>query len=92
MEWQADFYASCLLMPRNLVREAWRNAYGSVEPFVFDTDKDTSIDRRELRFELIAGRFAPAFVVSPAAMRVRLEHLGLLVRDDSRQQVLAGYE
>src|SRR4029077_17414544 len=23
-EWQADFYASCLLMPRNLVIEAWR--------------------------------------------------------------------
>jgi Zn-dependent peptidase ImmA (M78 family) len=27
-EWQADFYASCLLMPRNLVVEAWRERFG----------------------------------------------------------------
>jgi Zn-dependent peptidase ImmA (M78 family) len=28
-EWQADFYASCLLMPRNLVIEAWRGRFGN---------------------------------------------------------------
>jgi Zn-dependent peptidase ImmA (M78 family) len=28
-EWQADFYASCLLMPRNLVIEAWRERFGN---------------------------------------------------------------
>jgi Zn-dependent peptidase ImmA (M78 family) len=28
-EWQADFYASCLLMPRNLVTEAWRERFGN---------------------------------------------------------------
>jgi len=29
VEWQADFYASCLLMPRNLVTEAWREHFGN---------------------------------------------------------------
>jgi Zn-dependent peptidase ImmA (M78 family) len=28
-EWQADFYASCLLMPRRLVIEAWRGRFGN---------------------------------------------------------------
>ena len=29
MEWQADFYASCLLMPRKLVIAAWDEMSGS---------------------------------------------------------------
>lgn len=28
-EWQADYYASCLLMPRNLVVEMWRERFGN---------------------------------------------------------------
>jgi len=31
-EWQADFYASCLLMPRNLIIEAWRKRFGDTKP------------------------------------------------------------
>jgi Zn-dependent peptidase ImmA (M78 family) len=30
-EWQADFYSSCLLMPRNLVIEAWRERFGHTD-------------------------------------------------------------
>jgi len=33
-EWQADFYASCLLMPKNLVVEAWRQRFGHINPRV----------------------------------------------------------
>jgi hypothetical protein len=29
IEWQAGYYASCLLMPRNLVIEAWRERFGN---------------------------------------------------------------
>ncbi len=29
VEWQADFYASCLLMPRNLVFQAWQERFGN---------------------------------------------------------------
>jgi len=28
-EWQADFYASCLLMPNQLVRDAWQDHFGN---------------------------------------------------------------
>jgi hypothetical protein len=31
-EWQADLYASCLLMPKNLVVEAWRERFGNTNP------------------------------------------------------------
>jgi Zn-dependent peptidase ImmA (M78 family) len=31
-EWQADFYASCLLMPKSLVVAAWRERFGSANP------------------------------------------------------------
>ena len=32
IEWQADFYASCLLMPRGMVAEAWRERLGDTNP------------------------------------------------------------
>jgi len=113
VEWQADFYASCLLMPRHLLFDAWHNEFGTCEPFAFDPDKHTSLDHRRrwsgprpvgefLReifqddyvpcFDEIARRFTPAFVVSPLAMRIRLEYLGLLVPDHSRQQIFADDE
>ena len=31
VEWQADFYASCLLMPRNLVFREWKREFGDLE-------------------------------------------------------------
>jgi hypothetical protein len=41
-------------------------------------------------FDLIARKFAPTFRVSPIAMRIRLEKLGLLHREIPRQTRLAG--
>jgi Zn-dependent peptidase ImmA (M78 family) len=32
VEWQADFHASCLLMPKNLVIEAWHKRFGNTNP------------------------------------------------------------
>jgi IrrE N-terminal-like domain len=39
VEWQADFYASCLLMPRNLVMRAWQDHFGNRRPFVSDWER-----------------------------------------------------
>jgi Zn-dependent peptidase ImmA (M78 family) len=33
-EWQADFYAACLLMPRRLVHAEWQNRLGRTEPLL----------------------------------------------------------
>jgi hypothetical protein len=41
VEWQADFYASCLLMPRKLVMQAWRDRFGNLRPFVFAWERSS---------------------------------------------------
>ncbi len=47
VEWQADFHASCLLMPRKLVLGAWYQEFGTYEPFIFDPKKnDAAMIRR----------------------------------------------
>ena len=110
-EWQADFHASCLLMPRKLVFDAWRREFGTYNPFIFDPARHTAAAMRPrwngLRsiseilheiaepdhvyfFDLIAKIFAPLFCVSPQAMRIRLEKLGLLLREVPQQQAFAG--
>ena len=35
VEWQADYFSSCFLMPRQHVLDAWRARFGSLKPFVY---------------------------------------------------------
>ena len=105
VELQADLYASCLLMPRRLVVQAWRDTFGNDHPRVlrrkdrivvpWDVDEEIaaavrSFDqaRDDEELEHFARPFAAEFLVSPAAMRVRLEKLGLLHREVPRQRSL----
>ena len=44
----------------------------------------------EAMFDWVARPFAKSFFVSPIAMRIRLEKLGLLHREVPRQRSLAG--
>jgi len=109
IEWQADFYAGCLLMPRRFVYDAWRNICGSLHPFIYEAARSipdfsprrsnwmqlgrltrTAEEEHELAFDRIAREFAPAFGVSAEAMRIRLETLGLLLRDFPRQRAFSG--
>lgn len=39
VERQADCHASCLLMPKKLMCEAWRQEFGTCEPIIFDPGK-----------------------------------------------------
>jgi len=97
-EWQADFYASCLLMPRKLVYAAWHEVFPDGKqrvlqpgmpidhPFVeIARDLDESEDQALNHF---ARPLARRFLVSPSAMRIRLERLGLLHRVVPRQKLL----
>jgi hypothetical protein len=108
VEWQADFYASCLLMPRKLVIAAWDEMFPDRKqrvlqpptpishPFVevpriecqignYDCSEydDSLLDR-------IARPLAGRFLVSSIAMRIRLEKLGLLLREVPHQRLLTG--
>lgn len=35
IEWQADYFSSCLLMPRQCVLDAWSDRFGSLKPIVY---------------------------------------------------------
>jgi hypothetical protein len=112
VELQANLYASCLLMPRKLVFQAWRDRFGNDHPRGLRR-KDGTVDVDEISRMLpnflavpvgisdspnracddqllkhIARPFAEKFLVSPIAMRIRLERLGLLHREVPGQQSL----
>lgn len=113
-EWQADFYASCLLMPRKLIFETWRECFGTTAQFIFEINKFNptlaprplnwihickafetephTLKKRDYQIvvNMIAREFAQVFCVSTEAMRIRLEKLGLLLREVPRQQALIG--
>jgi len=100
VELQANLYASCLLMPRKLVMEAWRDEFGNDHPYLlrrksfglpYDMDpKLAGILRSFEQSDLynFAWPFANQFRVSPTAMRVRLEKLGLIRREVPRPESL----
>jgi Zn-dependent peptidase ImmA (M78 family) len=106
VEWQADFYASCLLMPRKLIIAAWNEMFPDRRPRTMDRSRRAEIamlaNAKEREFESkveewhneqtmedFARPFAQRFLVSPQAMRIRLEKLGLLRREVPHQQMLS---
>ena len=105
VELQADLYASCLLMPRKLIKQAWRDTFGNDQPRILRR-KDRIVVPRDAEDDIVtavhafdetrdseamehfARPFAEQFLVSPVAMRIRLERLGLLHREIPRQRLL----
>ena len=95
--------ASCLLIPRSLVYRIWNRRFGSLNPLVSGTMKirplagsrprrigDVCHDSEYDDFaDGWADHFAPYFAVSRQAMRIRLEKLGLLLRQSPSQRSLA---
>ena len=93
-EWQADYYASCLLMPREMVQKVWKQKFGNGKPRKLKkpfSDQFSKLDPDALRsfevasrpfdeqsMEAFAAPFADIFKVSRQAMRIKLEKLGLL--------------
>jgi hypothetical protein len=105
VELQANLHSSCLLMPRKLVLQVWRDRFGDDNPrvlrrkdrMVVPCDVDDEIAAAVRSFdqarddevlEHFSRPFAQQFMVSPVAMRVRLEKLGLLLREVPRQRSL----
>lgn len=106
IEWQADFYAACMLMPRSLIYGVWYQQFGDTSPRILKrrrggpADKIDALDthatlaRQERKrddqvVEDYCRPFAKRFNVSPIAMRIRLEKLGLLRREVPRERCLA---
>lgn len=49
IEWQADYFASCFLMPRQCVLGAWSDRFGSLKPIVYADIAEQKWTRRPTR-------------------------------------------
>jgi len=72
LEWQADFLAGALLMPRHRVRRFME------ESILFPEYQDSVRAKQpeEVAYEILVSRLAGVFKVSPTTARIRLEHTG----------------
>ena len=103
IEWQADFFSSCLLMPRRRVHEEWKERLGRTrplllsdlrpngrvmmraQPMIYEQGRSEAGAVDDALFEEVAKPIARRFGVSAPAMRIRLEKLGLLLRQTPQQ-------
>jgi Zn-dependent peptidase ImmA (M78 family) len=106
IEWQADFFSSCLLMPRRRVHKEWEQCLGLTRPLllsdlwpngrvmmraqtmIYEPGRSETGAVDDALFEDVAKPIARRFGVSAPAMRIRLEKLGLLLRQTPPQTSL----
>lgn len=99
VEIQANIFASCLLMPRRLLKAVWHELHEGSAPLTLDRLRERqevimpaillrrgslNCDQRSIDNALLEWASRPLarrFKVSPEAMRIRLETIGLLQRD-----------
>jgi len=99
VEWQADYFAAAVLMPRPMVRAAWESWCKTASPMSLDrlrthTDERLIGDMRasgmdehavdETLMEEFCRPLAGMFQVSAQAMRIRLEEIELLTREEAK--------
>jgi hypothetical protein len=74
VEWQADNFSACLLMPRAMVASAWETAVAPRRRLTHD------LSRESLFLDIVIDRLAEDFQVSKQAMQIRLDDLNLTPR------------
>ena len=85
-EWQADQFASYLLMPRSMVQKTWRERHGNLVMDVGSVDsfKQGNDLRAAMKdYYLLVKDFARIFAVSGQAMRIRLADLGFVAAESN---------
>ena len=89
IEWQADFFSACLLMPKIMLRESWKSRHGvecvSLEELRRIRSNGSSYAQTisdDAMIEEFCKPLSREFQVSPIAMRIRLETLGMIVRTE----------
>ncbi|MBO4857900.1 MAG: ImmA/IrrE family metallo-endopeptidase [Treponema sp.] len=78
VEWQADYFASCFLMPKEAVTEFWKN-YRKEPEFVFGEEPEpylAEMPYNEFKTEFL--RFVNTFKVSKKAAKIRLIKLNYI--------------
>ena len=82
IEYQANRFASCLLMPKEMIKRAWGEWRRDMDP-IYLTDLRAEAGANvtdDIVFENAIRPFAATFEVSAEAMRIRCEGMGLLLR------------
>ncbi|MHB9023441.1 MAG: ImmA/IrrE family metallo-endopeptidase [Armatimonadota bacterium] len=86
-EWQANQFAAYLLMPTELVRDAWVWASGAADPVIVSkhelTHQRWSLGEDYVSTHTFARLMAGKFHVSNQAMQLRLEGMHLLVTEQA---------
>jgi hypothetical protein len=82
IEYQANRFASCLLMPREMVKRAWHEWRDGMEPIYLPDLRAENGEggTDEMILENAVRPLAVSFHVSPEAMRIRAEGIGFLLR------------
>ncbi len=83
LEWQADCFASHLLLPKEMVYAQWETMHGTREPYIAideiaDLKARWGLGEDERPTVEVARQMAPVFEVSAQAMQIRLVELGLI--------------
>ena len=93
IEWQADFFSSCLLIPAEMLKEWCFNYYSFNRISLSEIRAKLPAARYgnsvsdDLLIETFAKPIAKDFGVSPMAMRIRLENLCVVVRQEEPRLV-----
>jgi len=99
-EWQADYFAACLLLPEEAVRAAFKTVFGDEALELYNVKKmfpstpfhfDICVENWRLVAEAVrqAGDFSN---VSKQAMIIRLQNLGLLINHTARRMTWHHHE
>ena len=83
IEWQADTFAGYLLMPKEMIFQAWKKHYGCLEPYIAAKEiahlsAYGSLSEDKYPVVEISRKLASDFLVSGQAMQIRLNNLGLI--------------
>ncbi len=87
IEWQADYMASVLLMPKNAFATAARDKfrYNKIGKDFYQMGTDFEMD---LRTEVITYELADLFQVSVTAAKIRLINLGFIKEEQDQRRSL----
>lgn len=92
MEWQADRFASYLLMPEDRIRSYWREIRGGLDQYMaFEEIKAIKAESEyPIPVTQVAKDMAEHFRVSGQAMQIRLEGLKLILAEQPEPDLFSG--
>lgn len=81
-EWQADYFAGCILVPQNLLDEVFRSEFEEIKEQINETKSRASSNQSAFNVILrgLCDRISQVFKVSPLTIDTRLKYTSLKSR------------